>query len=152
MGYKLRGLFGLSMVFLLVLAGVAWADQPDDETLIREAVLNYVNAIYEVNPKLLDKSVSPKLQKVGYVPKSDGSGYRDMWMTFDELKALASHYNQDGEIDPATAKRDILILDKLDQTAVVRLDAAWGIDFIELVREGDKWMILNVIWQTYPEE
>lgn len=152
MGHKLRGLVGLSLVFLLSLAAVAWADQLEDETLIREAVLNYVNAIYDVNPKLLDKSVSPKLQKVGYVPKSDGTGYRDMWMTFDELKALAAHYNQDGGIDPATAPREILILDQLDQTAVVRLDAAWGIDFIELARQGDKWMILNVIWQTYPEE
>ena len=152
MDHKLRGLVGLSLVFLLGLAAVAWADQLDDETLIREAVLNYVNAIYEMNPKLLDKCVSPKLQKVGFVPKSDGGGYREMWMTFDELKALAEHYNQDGAVDPATAKRDILILDQLDQTAVVRLDAAWGIDFIELVRQGDKWMILNVIWQTYPEE
>ena len=152
MGHKLRGLFGLSMVFILVLAAVAWADQPDDETLIREAVLNYVNAIYEVNPKLLEKSVSPKLQKVGYVPKSDGSGYREMWMSVENLKTLAAHYNQDGGIDPATAPRTIVILDKSNQRPVVRLDAVWGIDFIELVREGDKWMILNVIWQTYPEE
>jgi hypothetical protein len=73
-------------------------------------------------------------------------------MTFDDLKELTNHWNKDGHIDAAAAKREVKILDRLDQVAVVRLDAEWGIDYIHLAKAGDKWMIMNVIWQTYPAE
>ncbi len=136
----------------LAVAGMALADQHTDAEGINQAVLNYANAIYEVNPKLIDKSIHPKLQKVGYAPKEEGSGYREMWMTFDELRELTLHWNKDGHMDAATAKREVKILDQLDQTAVVRLDAEWGVDFIHLAKDGDKWMIMNVIWQTYLPE
>lgn len=136
----------------LVLASMAWAAEPAPDDAIKQAVLNYVNAIYEVKPDLIDESVHPKVQKVGYAPKKDGSSYREMWMTHDDLKELTRHWNEDGHIDAATAKREIMIVDKLDQIAIVRLDAEWGVDFIHLARDGDKWMIMNVIWQTYPAE
>jgi len=140
----------------LVLAPTVWAaeltTEPTDEDAIRQAVLNYVNSIYEVNPDLIDKSVHARLQKVGYAPKKEGSGYREIWMTHEELKELTVHWNKDGHMDPKTAKREIKILDQLDQIAVVRLDAEWGVDYIQLAKDGDKWMIMNVIWQTHPTE
>ena len=126
--------------------------EPTDEDGIRLAVLNYVNSIYQVKPELVDESVHAKLQKVGFVPNKDGDGYREMWMTRDELRELAVHWNQDGSLDPATAKAEVKILAQLDQTAVVRLDAEWGVDFIQLARMKGTWMIINVMWQTYPKE
>ena len=142
----------LVVLMALVTAAVALADHHGDEEAITQAVLNYTNALYEVKPGLVDKSVSPRVQKVGYVPDQEGSGYREMWMTFEDLKELTAHWNKDGHVDPSAAKREVKILDKLDQTATVRLDAEWGIDFIHLAKSGDKWMIMNVIWQTYPPE
>ena len=152
---KIRKNYAWAVLLVLTglgLASMAWAAEPTDEDAIRQAVMNYVNSVYEVKPDLIDKSVHSKLQKVGYAPKKDGSGYREIWMTHEELKELTLHWNQDGHIDPATAKREIRILDKLDQMAVVRLDAEWGVDYIQLAKDGDKWMIMNVIWQTYPQD
>ena len=137
---------------VLFLVSSVQAEHHDDAEAIKQAVLNYANSFYEVNPKLVDKSIHPKVQKVGYAPKKEGAGYKEMWMNFDELKELANHWNADGHMDAATAKREVKILDQLDKTAVVRLDAEWGIDFIHLAKDGDKWMIMNVIWQTYPPE
>jgi hypothetical protein len=149
---KKSSLRALLVLGALSVACVAVADHHTDAEAINQAVLNYANAIYEVNPKLIDKSIHPKLQKVGYAPKKEGSGYREMWMTFDELRELAVHWNKDGHMDAAAAKREVKILDQLDQMAVVRLDAEWGVDYIHLAKDGDKWMIMNVIWQTYPQE
>lgn len=126
--------------------------EPTDEEGIRLAVMNYVNSIYQVKPELVDESVHAKLQKVGFVPNKDGDGYREMWMTRDELRELAVHWNQDGSLDPATAKAEVKILAQLDQIAIVRLDAEWGIDFIQLAKMKGTWMIINVMWQTYPQE
>jgi hypothetical protein len=136
----------------LALAAFAVADHHGEDEAITQAVLNYANAVYEVKPKLIDESVHQRVQKVGYAPKKDGAGYREMWMTHAELRELTAHWNKDGHIDPATAKLDVKILDQLDQTATVRLDAEWGVDYLHLAKDGKKWMIMNVIWQTYPAE
>jgi hypothetical protein len=151
MNVKICGIAVLVLGAFLV-ATFSLAEHHNDTDAIKQAVQNYARAIYEVDPKLIDKSVHPRLQKVGYAPKNEGDGYREMWMTFDELKELTRHWNKDGHMDAATAKLEVKILDQLDKTAVVRLDAEWGIDFIHLAKEGDKWMIMNVIWQTYPAE
>ncbi len=153
--YKWTGLFPL--VALMMAASVFAVEpiefiEPTDEEGITQAVMNYVNAVYQVKPELVDESVHAKLQKVGFVPNKDGDGYREMWMTRDELRELAVHWNQDGSLDPATAKAEVKILAQLDQIAVVRLDAEWGVDFIQLARMKGTWMIIHVMWQTYPEE
>jgi hypothetical protein len=152
---------GFVLLAALVVTAAALADEPaetaepselTDEEGIRLAVMNYVNSVYQVKPELVDESVHSKLQKVGFVPNKDGDGYREMWMTRDELRELAVHWNQDGSLDPATAKAEVKILAQLDQIAMVRLDAEWGVDFIQLAKMKGTWMIINVMWQTYPKE
>ena len=130
---------------------LATASSDADEAAIRQAVLNYANSAYLVSPELVETSVHPKLQKIGYV-KRDGQGYRELWMNYYELAELVSYWNKEGKFDPETAKREIKILDQLDQTAVARLDAEWGIDFFQLAKLDGTWKIMNVIWQTYPAE
>ena len=132
---------------LLTLAGVALAGNDADEKGIEQAVLNYVNSIYDLKPELLDRSVSPKLQKLGYMPAQDGSGLQESWMTFDELKDLAGHLNKDGMFDPETSPRKVTILEHTQMIATVKLEAAWGIDYIHLTKNSGDWMIINVIWE-----
>ena len=138
----------LAAILLLTTASTLVAG--DDEEGIRQAVLDYADSAYQVRPELVDRSVHPHLQKIGYVPSREGEGYRELWMNFYELKELVSGWNKEGRFDPATAKREIEILDRLDTTAVARLDAEWGIDFFHLAKVDGRWMIMNVIWQTYP--
>ncbi len=155
MKYKWTGLIlviALTMAATALATEPAEATEPTDEEAIRQAVLNYVNSIYQMKPELVDENVHAKLQKIGFVPDKDGTGYREMWMTRDELRELTLHWNQDGGIDPGTAKAEVKILDQLDQTAVVRLDSEWGIDFIQLAKVKGTWLIINVMWQTYPKE
>jgi hypothetical protein len=123
-----------------------------DEEAIRQAVLDYANSAYEVKPELVEKSVHPKLQKIGYVKRGDMAEYRELWMNFYELQELVAGWNKEGRFDAATARRDVKILDRLDQTAVARLDAEWGIDFFQLAKIDGTWTIMNVIWQSYPAE
>ncbi len=131
----------------LATAGFAVAGSDADEKGIEQAVLNYVNSIYDMKPELLDKSVSPKLQKLGYMPAKDGSGLEESWLTLAELKDLAGHLNKDGMFDPKTSPRKVTILEHTEMIANVKLDAAWGIDYIHLTKNSGEWMIINVIWE-----
>ncbi len=128
-------------------AGFALAGGDADAKGIEQAVQNYVSSIYDLKPELLDESVSPKLQKVGYMPAEDGSGLVESWMTHAELKDLAGHLNKDGMFDPATSPRKVTILHHSDMIANVMLEAAWGIDYIHLTKTSGEWMIINVIWE-----
>ncbi|MEM1174794.1 MAG: nuclear transport factor 2 family protein [Pseudomonadota bacterium] len=135
----------------LLLATNASADNHAQESAIKQAVLNYVHAIYDVKPELIDESVSPKLQKLGYMPADDGSGISEGWMNFDQLRDLAANINKNGMFDPETSPRDVSILNHTDLIANVKLDAAWGVDYIHLTRYSGKWMIINVIWEMPSE-
>lgn len=137
----------IALVAVVAVTGPALAKDDSDEKGIERAVQNYVSALYDVKPELLDSSVSPKLQKLGYMPAEDGSGLQEGWMSFDELKDLAGHLNKDGMFDPETSPRDVTILDHTDMIATVELHAAWGVDYIHLTKSSGEWMIVNVIWQ-----
>jgi hypothetical protein len=137
----------IATALVVAMTGAAVADHHGDEKAIEQAVQNYVGAIYDVKPELLDGSVSPKLQKLGYTPAKDGSGLEEGWMTFAELRELAGHLNKGGMFDPETSPRKVTILDYTDMIANVKLEAAWGIDYIHLTKHSGQWMIINVIWE-----
>lgn len=141
--------FALAMS--LVIAETVSAEHHDHKKAIEQAVLNYASAIYDIKPELIDECVSPKLQKLGYMPAEDGSGLVEDWMNFEQLKELAANINKDGMFDPETSQRDVSILHHTDMIATVKLDAAWGIDYIHLSRNSGKWMIMNVIWEMPSE-
>ena len=147
MSLFIRTSFLIMLVMGLVINQTASAEHHGHKKAIEQAVLNYVNAIYDMQPELIDESVSRKLQKLGYMPAEDGSGLVEDWMSFEQLRELAGTFNKEGMIDPATAPRDVTILHHTDMIANVKLDAAWGIDYIHLSRNSGKWMIMNVIWE-----
>ena len=113
---------------------------------IKQAVLDYVEGIYQLKPERIERSVHPNLAKRGFYMDS---GYQEIPMTYDELVELAGKYNKDGRV-PADAPKEIEILDILDQTASVKLTAHWGIDYMHLAKYDGKWKILNVLWQSHP--
>ena len=135
----------------LVIGETASAEHHGHKKAIEKAVLNYVSAIYEMKPELIEESVSPRLQKLGYMPAQDGSGLVEDWMNFEQLKELAANINKDGTFDPATSPREVNVLHNTDMIATVKLDAAWGIDYIHLSNNGGKWMIMNLIWEMPSE-
>jgi len=141
------GTLWIAVAAVVFVTGPALSDDDADEKGIELAVQNYVSALYDMKPELLDGSVSPRLQKLGYMPAQDGSGLEESWMTFDELRDLAGHLNKDGMFDPETSPRDVIILRRTDMIATVELIAAWGVDYIHLTKSSGEWMIMNVIWQ-----
>ena len=131
----------------LILIGTTQAKEDEHAQAIEAAVQKYVSAFYDMKPELIDESVSPKLQKLGYMPARDGSGLKADWLNHTQLKELAATVNKNKIFDPATSPREVKILHNTDMIANVHLVAAWGIDYIHLTRESGEWMIINVLWE-----
>ncbi len=141
----------ICLLVLLLTPAMAWAGTAEDEAGVRQAVLDYVEGVYEVDPSRIERSVHPDLAKHGFYRPEPGGPYKRVPMTFDRLVQLATNYNKDGHI-PKDAPKEVILFEVLDKTASIKLVASWGIDFMHLAKEDGKWKIVYVLWQGQPEE
>lgn len=149
--YALLFIAALALAIPL-LAGMSAAGENDDREAVRQAVLDYVEGIYNVQPERIERSVSPELAKLGYWRPRDATDYEPGRMSFAELVEVAKTWNASGRVKADEAPKVIEIYDVLDQTATVKLSAHWGVDYMHLARVDGHWMIVNVLWQSYPPE
>ena len=146
-------LLGLSAIVSASLLGIGVHQETDakkkdtERSAVKRACLDYVEGVYNVKPELIKRSVHPDLKKFGFARTEDG--YRGVPMTFDQLVKLAGTWNKDGHV-PADAPKEVEIFEVLDKTASAKLTAHWGIDYFHLVKENEKWLIYQVLWQSPP--
>jgi putative lumazine-binding protein len=128
-------------------------DETDaDREAVRQAALDYVEGVYNVDPSRIERSVHPKLAKLGFSRPPDEENYRPAsTTTFERLIEIANSYNKEGKLSK-DAPKEITILDVLDQIATVKLVAEWGIDYMHLAKIDGKWLIVNVLWQSHPKK
>jgi hypothetical protein len=142
-------LYAALIALLLAVPSVASAQAAEDRAAVRQAALDYVEALYEADTVRVVRSVHPALTKYGYY-RADGT-YRGGAMTYDELKQLAARWNRDHRrVDPATAVKEIIVFDVLDKTASAKVVAHWGVDYMHLAKVDGRWMIRNILWQSPP--
>ena len=136
-------------VALVISAATARPQSSDERERVRQAVLDYVEGVYQVEPARIERSVHPNLSKHGYWREKGKDGYATGQMSFAELVEVAKNWNKSGKL-PKDAPKEITIFDVQDQTASAKLVAAWGTDYFHLAKYDGKWMIVNVLWQSPP--
>ncbi len=146
----------LLMIACLVLTGMTantiLGQTNNDKESVRLAVLDYVEGVYNVQPERIERSVHPKLAKLGfYRPPADETYRPASAMTFERLIEVAKTYNKEGKLRK-DAPKEITIYEVQDQTASAKLVAEWGTDYFHLAKFDGKWMIVNVIWQSPPKK
>lgn len=141
--------FPLAFAFVFAfLSALHTFGQNSDRDLVYQAVEDYVDALYLVQPEKISRSVHPGLTKKGYWRKTETEPYGpEQTMTYQQLYELAGKWNANGKL-PKNAPRKIEIFDVQDQTASAKLTAQWGTDYFQLARYDGKWMIVNVLWQS----
>lgn len=135
---------------LLLLAPGPARTEDANRKAVERAVLDYVEAFYEMQPELLERSVHPDLAKFGFWRRPGDDEYRGSPMTFDQALTVAKTWNEDGRAGD-DAPKQVEVLDLLDQTAAAKLTAVWGVDYLHLAKFEGKWQILQVLWQSHPE-
>jgi hypothetical protein len=123
-----------------------------DTEAVENAIRDYVDALYTVEPSKIERSVDTTLNKIGYWYDEENDIYRDnLKMTYQQLYDLAGSWNAEGDKINDESPKEILIYEVNDKTAVAKLTAAWGIDIFHLAKVDDKWKIYNIIWQSHPK-
>ena len=147
-----RSLFLAVALLIAAHASPIKAQNQTDRDGVRQAVLDYVEGVYNVDPSRIERSVHPKLAKTGFYRGPKDEAYRPgSNMTFEQLKDVARNWNKDGKLRK-DAPKEITVFDVLDQTATAKLVAEWGIDYFHLAKFDGKWMIINIVWQSPPKK
>ena len=128
------------------------AQQSSDREGVRRAVLDYVEGFYEGDTVKIVRSIRPEAAKYGFYLPKDSTRYAGEPMSFQEMIDYAKNVKARGRPTPATAPKQVDILDVADQTAAAKLTAWWGIDYLQLAKYNGKWMILHVLWQSPPQK
>ena len=118
---------------------------------VKQAVLDYVEGVYNVEPSRIERSVHPDLAKGGFFQKEGETAYSFTSMTYAQMLELSKNYNKDGRM-PQDAPKEVIIFDVLEQIATAKLTAWWGIDYMHLAKYEGKWKIVNVLWQTHSDQ
>jgi hypothetical protein len=134
-------------VLVLLTAAIPAAAQTDDRAAVRQAALDYVTAVYEAKPELIERSVSRELTKHGFMRQKDGS-YQRSPMTYLELVEVAKTWNANRKRDLSI--KEVTVGEVFDQMATATVRANWGIDFMQLAKIDGQWKILNIVWQSHP--
>lgn len=123
---------------------------PADKAAVQQAALDYLEAIYLVDPSRIERSVHPDLTKRGFWREPAKLTYEPQsTMTYAQLMALAASWNKGGTRD--TSVKKVEVLDVMDQTAVAKVTASWGIDHMQLAKYDGRWKIINIVWQAHPK-
>jgi hypothetical protein len=137
----------IAIAGMLVVSASAAAQNGGDRQAVQQAAVNYVTAVYESKPELIEQSVHPTLTKYGFMRQQDGT-YKQGQMTYEQLLEVARTWNKDRKRD--TSITEVQVLDVLDQTATAKIKASWGIDYMQLAKFDGTWKIINIVWQTHP--
>jgi Putative lumazine-binding len=143
-----RVVSALVVAAVLSLAPGSRAQTAGDREGVRQAALDYLEGIYNVQPERIQRSVHPALVKRGFYKKDATTPYAESPMTYEQLARLAGSWNKDGKRD--TSIKDVTVLDVLDQTAVAKVTASWGVDYMLLGKYDGVWKISQILWQSPP--
>ena len=120
-----------------------------DRTAIIRAGLDYVEALYEVKPEFIKRSVHPSLTKLGFYRETKDEAYELSKMNYESLLALAGRWNRSGKRAGPKSLKKVEVLDVMDTTAVLKVSAVWGVDHMQLGKFDGKWQVVHILWQSH---
>ena len=122
------------------------AQTTGDEQAVHQTVLNYVDALYRGNAELLRASVHKDIRKTGFLVAEGGAEYQRQRTDRGDLEKYAKAVGAGGAFS-ADADKEIAILDVQKHTAIAKLTAIWGTEYLILVKEEGQWVIMTVVWE-----
>lgn len=141
-------LAGLALSCALAAPALAEGLDPIAVQKIEATAYDYVDGQLEGDAARVARSLHPDLAKRAVVARPDETlGLRRM--SKDELVDLTRR----GLLKTPREQwdRSVKVLDIAGDAAVARVETPWFVDYFHLGRFGDRWVIVNAMWQPKPQ-
>jgi len=143
--------FSISIVSLLFLGAIAFAQTSpsDDNESIEKTALDYIEGWYAGDAARMERALHPELAKrmISTDPKTGRSQFNHMG-----AMTLVQRTRDGGgkKTPPDRQLKEIKILDRYNNAAVVKIIASDWIDYLEVAKFNGDWKIINVLWELKP--
>jgi len=134
--------------FLLVLCIAGKFLHAQEKEKIEKACLNYIEGFYEGDTTKLMAALKPSLYKIGYWKnKTTGNYDFDEQMTWRQAMDYAKNVMTKKNFAKAGVPKKVEVLDIMNTIASAKVTAWWGVDYVLLSKQDNKWMIEEVLWE-----
>ena len=146
MSNPLKMLMGVALCAVFACpAARGQATAPNDEAAIRQAALDYIEGWYDGDAARMERALHPELAK--RMVYADSTGHSRL----NQMSAMTLVENTRAGGGKRTPKeqqqKDITILDRFNNAAVVKIVASGWVDYLEVVKFDGQWKIINVLWE-----
>jgi hypothetical protein len=137
--------------FLIAMSAPAWLTAADsDREAITQTALDYGEGWYTGNAERMERALHPDLAKRVVVPQP-GTG-KPMVQNMSAMSLVQATRSGAGTHTPEDQRRaDVTILEVMGNTAMVKLEMNEWVDYMQMGKLDGRWMIVNVLWEPYPE-
>jgi len=145
-----RSIFVLAVAFLLATIAVGQTSATDDDAAIKATALNYIEGWYEGDAARMESALHPELAKRMILtdPKTGHSQFNHM----GAMQLVQNTRRGGGSKTPKDQQtKEITILDRYNNAAVVKIVASGWIDYLEEAKVNGEWKIINVLWELKPK-
>jgi hypothetical protein len=140
----------LPLALLAAATTTARAQTAADAAAIRATVLDYAEGWYAGDADRMARALHPELVKRILV--SDTATGQSFVQTMGASALVNGTRHGYGKSTPADRQqKDVTVLDVFGNAAVAKAVMADWIDYLQLVRVDDRWLIVNVLWERKPE-
>ncbi len=138
----------IPLLIAALLPAGALAQTAADSSAIEATAHNYIDGYYEGNAERMELALHADLAK--RIVSSRGGRDEVQHMTAAQLIQITGMGG--GSKTPISQRRnEMRILDIFGNAAVVRVDASDWVDYLQVAKVDDKWVIINVLWAWRPE-
>ena len=137
------------LALAMIVPAAIQAQSADEAAGVEHAALDYLEDFYEGSTEKIRRGVHPDVVKYGFSRGRDRS-YHGEPMSFQEMLDYATSVKESGRSPGPDAPKRVEVLDVLDQTAVAKVYAWWGSDYLQLAKYDGQWKIVHVLWQSAP--
>ncbi|MFI5129377.1 MAG: nuclear transport factor 2 family protein [Chitinophagales bacterium] len=136
------------LILLLVLCSSVKFSTAQEKEKIEKACLNYLEGFYEGDTTKLITALKPSLYKYGYWKnKTTGNYDPDGQMTYRQALDYANSVMEKKGFAKPDAPKKVEVLDMMNTIASAKVTAWWGVDYILLSKQDNKWKIEQVLWE-----
>jgi hypothetical protein len=117
---------------------------------VKTSKLDYIEGYYAGDAKRMEDALHPELAK--RMIATDPATGRSQ---FNHMSAMAlvqvTKAGYDRQIPKDRQRKEITVLDRYNNAAVVKIVAADWVDYLQEAKVNGQWKIINVLWEQTPK-
>jgi len=141
----------LIVASLVLLSSASFSQTNDEKNAITETVLNYLEGWYDGDVERMGKALHPELAKrvLATLPQT-GTTFIQTATKAQMIEYTRAGFGKNTPREKLNNK--VEVLDVYNGIATVKAVSYDYVDYCHVVKQNDKWQIINVLWERIPHE